>query len=144
MINIYLSVNNRADIIKLPVVPSEFTVSKPQGGDKVETVSGEELNLIGVPKLKSISLKRFFPVRDYTFLRDRSMKGFEYAYKIDTWILQKLPIRLVITGTPINMAVKVSNFEYKIGSDGDLYYTLDLEQFNLVGYDNPVRWEDGI
>lgn len=141
MINIYLSVNNRADIIKLPVVPPSFRVLKPQGGDKVETVTGEELNLIGAPKLKSITLTSFFPVKDYPFLRDRSMKGFEYTYKIDKWIEQKLPIRLVITGTPINMAVKVSNFEYEIGTTGDLDYTLELEQFNMVGYDNPQPWE---
>jgi len=135
--DIYLSVNNRADVIKLPVLPSEYTVKKPQGGTLVETVTGVELNLIGAPKLKSISITSFFPVRDYSYLRDTSMKGWDYAYKIDTWILQKLPIRLIITGTPINMPVRVTNFEYTIKTDGDLWYTLELEEFNLVGWDNP-------
>ncbi len=114
-----------------------ITVKKPQGGALVETVTGAELNLIGAPKLKSISITSFFPVRDYPYLRDTSMKGWDYAYKIDTWILQKLPIRLIITGTPINMPVRVTNFEYTIKTDGDLWYTLELEEFNLVGWDNP-------
>lgn len=140
--DIYLSVNNRAEIMKLPVLPSEYTIKKPQGGAAVETVTGTELNLIGVPKLKSISISSFFPIRDYPYLRDTSMKGWDYIYKIDTWILQKLPIRLIITGTPINMPVRVTNFEYTIKTDGDLWYTLDLEEFNLVGWNNTQPSEE--
>lgn len=139
--DIYLSVNNRADILKIPVLPPSFTISKPQSTEVFETVSQGELMLIGSPKLKSISISSFFPVRDYPYLRDTSMKGWEYVYKIDTWIAQKLPIRLIITDTPINMAVAVKNFEYTIKTDGDLWYKLDLEEFNLLSYENPQ--EDG-
>ena len=127
--DIYLSVNNRADVMCLPVLPSSFTISKPQSTEIFETVSQGELQLIGVPKLKGITISSFFPVRDYPYLRDTSMKGWEY--KIDTWIEQKLPIRLVITDTPINMAVAVKDFEYTIKTDGDLWYTLELEEFPL-------------
>ena len=129
---IYLSVNNGADILTVPVIPPEFTVQKPQGGSAFETISSGELNLIGLPKLKSISWSSFFPTRDYSYLKDTSMKGFEYGYKLDTWIIQKLPIRLIISETPINMAVSIENFEYKIGTDSDLYYTLALKEFPLV------------
>lgn len=135
--DIYLSVNNRADILKIPVLPSQFTISKPQSTEVFETVSQGELMLIGSPKLKGISISSFFPVRDYPYLCDTSMKGWEYVYKIDTWIAQKLPIRLIITDTPINMAVAVKNFEYTIKTDGDLWYKLDLEEFNLLSYENP-------
>ena len=129
--DIYLSVNNRADVMCLPVLPSSFTISKPQSTEIFETVSQGELQLIGVPKLKGITISSFFPVRDYPYLRDTSMKGWEYVYKIDTWIEQKLPIRLVITDTPINMAVAVKDFEYTIKTDGELWYTLELEEFPL-------------
>nr|DAH06889.1 MAG TPA: tail assembly protein [Caudoviricetes sp.] len=134
--DIYLSVNNRADILKIPVLPSEFTISKPQSTDVFDTVSQGELQLIGKSKLKGITISSFFPVRDYSYLRDTSMKGWEYVYKIDTWIEQKIPIRLVITDTPINMAVAVKNFEYTIKTDGDLWYTLVLEEFNLLNSEN--------
>lgn len=97
--------------------------------------------LIGSPKLKSISISSFFPARDYPYLRDTSMKGWENVYKIDTWISQKLPIRLIITDTPINMAAAVKNFDYTIKTDGDLWYKRDLEEFNLLSYENPH--EDG-
>ena len=39
------------------------------------------------------------------------------------------------------MAVAVKNFEYTIKTDGDLWYKLDLEEFNLLSYENPQ--EDG-
>jgi len=130
--DIFLSVNNRAEVLKIPVIPAEFTVSKPQKNETFETVNQGELKLVGTPGLKTISFSSFFPLRDYTFLRDRSHKGFEYAYIIDKWIEQKLPIRLVITGTPINIAVSVDNFEYKIGRDGDLYYSITFGEFRLV------------
>ena len=135
--DIYLSVNNRADILQIPVLPAEYTISKPQGLQTFETVSKGELQLIGTPKLKGITITSFFPIRDYPYLRDTSMKGQEYVYKIDTWIQQKLPIRLIITDTPINMVVAVKNFQYTTKTDGDLWYTLELEQFNLLGYENP-------
>lgn len=103
--DIYLSVNNRADILKIPVLPSQFTISKPQSTETFETVSHGELMLIGSPKLKSISISSFFPIRDYPYLRDKSMKGWEYVYKIDTWIDLKLPIRLIITETSIYLYI---------------------------------------
>ena len=121
-----------------------FAISKPQSTETFETVSHGELMLIGSPKLKSISISSFFPIRDYPYLRDKSMKGWEYVYKIDTWIDLKLPIRLIITETPINMAVAVKDFKYTIKTDGDLWYTLDLEEFNLLNYEDQNNAEDEI
>jgi len=127
-----MTFNNREQVLKLPVVPKEFTITKPQKNEVFETVSQGELRLIGTPGLKGIVINSFFPVRDYTFLRDRTYKGFEYVFIIDTWILQKLPIRLIITDTPISMAVSVENFEYTIRQDGDLYYTLSLGEVKQI------------
>lgn len=145
--DVFLSVNNREEVLQLPVVPSSFTISKPQTTEKFETVSGEEILLIGKPKLKSISIESFFPVREYPYLHhmyNSNIWGWDYVYIIDKWIEQKLPIRLIITyessDTPINMAVAVTNFEYTLKSDGDLWYMIDFEQMNLLGYDNPIPW----
>ena len=130
--DIYLSVNNREEVIKLPVVPSSFTITKPRNNKKFETVSGSELKRIGVSALKGITIESFFPVRDYPFLRDRTYKGQQYVYIIDTWVNRRLPIRLIITDTPINMAVSVENFEYTIGQDSNLNYVLTLEEFPII------------
>ena len=87
--DIYLSVNNREEVIKLPVVPPSFTITKPRNNKKFETVSGSELKRIGSSALKGITIESFFPVRDYPFLRDRTYKGQQYVYIIDTWALWK-------------------------------------------------------
>jgi len=141
--DIYLSVNNREEVMRLPVLPPSFTISKPQTTQTFETVTAGELQLIGTPKLKGITISSFFPVRDYPYLRDTSMRGWEYVYKIDTWIQRKLPIRLVITDTPINMAVAVKNFDYSIKTDGDLWYNLQLEEFPLLGEETVAIADEG-
>lgn len=130
--DIYLSVNNGETVMTIPVIPPQFTITKPQSTEQFETISRGDLQLIGLPKLKGIVIESFFPIRDYPFLRDRSKKGWEYVDIIDSWIEQKLPIRLVISDTPINMAVAVKDFEYTIQSDGDLWYNLDLEEFDVL------------
>jgi hypothetical protein len=130
--DIFLSVNNREQILQLPVVPPEFTITKPHKNDTFETASQGDLKLLGVAGLKGITIDSFFPVRDYPFLRSTAYKGFEYVYIIDTWIAAKLPIRLIITDTPINMAVAVDNFEYTIRQDGNLNYSLACSEFPLI------------
>lgn len=141
--DIYLSVNNREEVMRLPVLPPSFTITKPQTTQTFETVTAGELQLIGTPKLKGITISSFFPVRDYPYLRDTSMRGWEYVYKIDVWIQRKLPIRLIITDTPINMAVAVKNFDYSIKTDGDLWYNLQLEEFPLLGEETVDITDEG-
>lgn len=130
---IYLSIDNGAEVLQIPVVPSEFTVSKPQNDETFETISGEELAFIDVPGLKSISWSSFFPMRDYPYIKgERLADMWQYGYIIDKWIELKYPIRLIITGTPINMACKVTQFDYKLGTDGDIHYDITLKEFPLV------------
>jgi hypothetical protein len=131
-VDIFLSVNNREQIIQLPAVPSEFTITKPQKNEVFETASRGDLKLLGAAGLKGIVINSFFPVRDYPFLRSTAFKGFEYVYFIDLWLRDRLPIRLVITDTPINMAVTVDDFQYTIAQSGDLQYTMTLSEFPLI------------
>ncbi len=145
--DIFLSVNNRKEVLQIPIMPSSFTITKPQTTNKFETVSGEEILLIGTPKLKGLGIESFFPVKPCPYMHhtyNPDMWGWDYVYMIDTWIQKKMPIRLIITydheDTPINMPVAVTNFEYSVKTDGDLWYKIDFEQMNLLGYDNPVPW----
>ena len=131
--DIFLSVSNREQILQLPVIPPEFTITKPHKNEVFETASQGDLKLLGPAGLKGIVINSFFPIRDYPFLRSRAYYGFEYVYIIDKWIEAKLPIRLIITDTPINMAVAVDNFEYTIKQDGDLNYMLECVQLPLIG-----------
>lgn len=133
MIKIFMSVNNGEEVIQLPIIPAEFSVTKSQKDEVFETVSGAELCFIDIPGLKTISWSSFFPSKDYNFLKcDRLADVWQYGYKIDTWISRKLPIRLIISGTPINMAVKVTQFDYQIGRSGDINYSITLKEMPLI------------
>ncbi len=130
--NIFLSVNNGAEIITLPVIPPEISIKKGQSGETFKTTDNAWIRIIGEPELKTISWSAFFPIRDYPFLKSREIWGFDYVFKLDTWIKQKLPIRLVIDVGNINLAVAVTSFDYTVGRDGNINYSLEFGEFNLL------------
>lgn len=133
MINIFLSINNREEIIQLPIVPEEFTIQSPHNNEVYQTISQGDIKLIGLQGLKSLTLESFFPVSDYSFLRDRILQGWEYVEKLEEWIGKRIPVRLVITETPINMACTIESFTYGVkDGTGDIYYTLSLEEFKFI------------
>lgn len=137
MLDFYLSINNSEEVIHIPVTPSEFTVSSSQGTETFETANYGWIKIIGNTELKTVSWNSFFSMRDYPYLRDRSMKGQEYADKIENWRKRKLPIRLVITSSgicnvDINIAAAIDKFDYSVGTGGDLNYSIELGEVNLL------------
>lgn len=133
IIDIFLSINNREQVIKLPVLPENYEVSSPNNNEIFETINQGELKLIGLKGLQSLSIQSFFPAKEYSFNRDNAHKGYEYVEIIQSWIDRRVPIRLIITDTPINMAVSIEDFRYgqRDGSK-DVYYTLELEEFRFI------------
>lgn len=131
--DIFLSINNREQVIQLPIVPAEFKVQSPFSNEVFSTISQGDIKLIGQRGLKSITLDSFFPVKDYPFLRDRTYKGWEYVKIIEAWRRRRVPIRLIITGTPMNIAMVIDNFEYGVqDGSGDVYYSLSLSEFKFI------------
>lgn len=139
MVDIYLSVNNNEEMIHIPVTPPEITVTSEQGTETFETAGYGTIRIIGSRNLRGISWDSFFPVHDYPFLRDTSLKGQEYADKINSWRDRKLPVRLVITSSgfanlDINMACAVTQLNGAVGSNGDYNYTIQLDEVDLLNY----------
>jgi len=132
-VDIFLSINNREQVVQLPVLPKEFKIRTGMKNENYDTIGQGEIKLIGLPALASITIESFFPVRDYPFLRDRTYRGWEYVEMIEAWKARRLPIRLIITDTPINMPCAIESFEYgpQDGS-GDIYYSLELSEFKFV------------
>lgn len=131
--DIYLSINNREQVIQLPILPSEFEITSPQKHETFETINQGDLKLIGPDGLKSITIDTFFPKKPYAFSRVKNKKGWEYVKTIEAWRKREIPMRLTITGTPINMAVVIDNFDYGVrDGSGDIYYTLSLSEYKLI------------
>lgn len=131
--DIFLSINNREQVIKLPVLPTEFRIQSGMKNDTFDTIRQGEIKLIGMTALKAIAIQSFFPAKEYSFLRDDSYKGWEYVEAIEAWKARRVPIRLVITDSPVNMPCTIESFEYGI-QDGtkDIYYTLTLSEFKFI------------
>lgn len=133
MMDIFLSINNREQVIQLPIVPSEFKVPSPVNNETYTTIKQGDIKLLGQRGLKAIVIDTFFPSKDYPFSRDKTYKGWEYVEIIESWIDLRVPIRLIATGTPVNILMAIDNFEYgyRDGS-GDVYYTLSLSEFKEI------------
>ncbi len=131
--DIFLSINNREQVIQLPVVPTQVKISTGMNNQTYETVAQGEIKLIGLATLSSIVLDSFFPVKKYPFTRDTTLIGWDDVTLIEDWKSRRIPIRLVISGTPINMACSIERFEYGVqDGSGDVYYTLELSEFRFV------------
>jgi len=134
--DIFLSINNREQVIQLPIVPSEFKIPSPMNNEVFTTINQGDIKLIGQRGLKSLTIDSFFPAKEYPFSRDKTYKGWEYYEIIQSWIDRRVPIRLIITNTPINMPVVIDNFEAGVqDGSGDVYYSLALSEFKFINLD---------
>lgn len=129
MIDIYLSVNNGAEVLEIPVIPKEVKVDNGQNTETFETASGTVFALLTSFGLKTISWESFFPSKDYDFVRGTRLASvFDYESIISKWQNARLPARLVIHfdgEKSINMAVKCVIKSYSIDPSGDMNYELE-------------------
>lgn len=137
----WLTFNNGAEKLQLPVNPSEFTISKGNLNQTVSVNDVGEVNLIGKPGLASVSLASFFPAREYGFCEYSSFPdSYDCVQLIDSWRLSGKPIRLIISGTNINLAMAIENFDYgEKGGTRDVYYTLELKEYRFLSVQNTAR-----
>ena len=128
--DVWLSYNNREEVLQLPVSPF-FRLETAQG---VETMNLQKLGQISLPglrELESITLESFFPAQDYNFLKYHDIRDpWECVAMIKRWKESRRPIRLIITETNINLAMLVKNFNYGVedGSD-NVNFTLELVEY---------------
>lgn len=131
-----LKFNNGAETLWLPVNPDTISASSSHGFEDIEVSGLGEYTVIGNKRQKEITLSSFFP-RDYhpsyceyTDLID----PWEIVTTIERWQASGKPVRYIVSGTPINIAVTIRSFEYQErgGEPGDVYYTLTLKEYTFV------------
>ncbi|MBN7773166.1 hypothetical protein [Clostridium aminobutyricum] len=130
---IILSINNREKVIHLPVLPSEVMIQSPEQNETYQTIGLGEVNLIGNKGLKSLSFSSFFPEKAVSYSKSNEMFGWEYVNELENLRDRKLPFRLVITETPINMPVTIDTFEYGLRAGTNyIQYSLELKEFRFM------------
>lgn len=134
--DIFLSINNREEVIQLPIIPETFGIELASNNETFNTISQGDLNLIGTRGLRSMTIETFYPNREYPYAKSKDITGDEFIEKVLMWINRRLPIRIVVINKEgnevINMAVTIDTFNYYYDKVGDVVYTLGLREFRFV------------
>ncbi|WP_141500972.1 LysM peptidoglycan-binding domain-containing protein [Paenibacillus luteus] len=136
-IQFHLSYNNDAERLWLPVNPASIKISDSHGYQDVEAAQLGEYTVIGKRKLTEFSFSSFFP-RDYNpaYCAYTPLPvPWDCINTIKRWMRSGSPIRLTVTGSPINYAVTIRSFDYdpdRGGSPGDIYFDIALKEYVFV------------
>lgn len=141
---IWLSWQNNKERFQLPVLPSSFEVGVGNINKRVNISEIGEINLIGKSGLKEMTIESFFPANEYDFLVTSDiMKPYEYVEMIEGWRTSQKPIRVIITGTPINFAMVIENFAYKEqDGTGDVYFSLELAEYIFLNVKKETKQKE--
>lgn len=132
-----ISFENLKESIILPVNPSELVIS---GGGTTfsdsQVIKGGERTIIGNSMLQGVAFSSFFP-RDYDSsycVKKDIPDPWEAVDKINKWRESGKPVKLLITGTDINMYATIRKFDYKEkgGEPGDVYFDIEFKEFKFI------------
>lgn len=133
---IYLGTDN--DKIRFPVVPSSIGVNRSNNIDTESVIKLGEVPIFNGTSLKTIELTSFFPNREYSFCDYTGfMKPYEFSEKIQKWMYEGKPLRIIVTDSPTNMQCLIQQFD-TVEQDGtrDLYFTLNLLEYRPIEVPN--------
>ncbi|RRJ62717.1 LysM peptidoglycan-binding domain-containing protein [Paenibacillus oralis] len=137
MVRVYgveLSFNNRAEVLKLPINPSEIKVSESGQGSSYDVAGLGQINVIKDRGLTEYSFSGLFPAQWYKFVTtDDLLHPVEYIKMIEKWMTTKRPIRFIFTSDTydINTPASIESFTWKevAGSGGDIEYDIQLKKY---------------
>lgn len=136
MIEFWLTFNNGAEKLRLPVPPQSFEVNTGMQNTTVTLHELGEINLIGRRRLKSITLSSYFPLKEDGLCQ---YKGFpspaECIDLIARWRESGRPIRLLIVGESFRMneAMAIESFTVsQRHGPQDIYFTLELKEYRFI------------
>ena len=133
---IYLGTDN--DKIRFPVVPSTIGVNRSNNIDTQAVLKLGEVPIFNGTSLKTIELTSFFPNQEYSFCDYTGfMKPYEFSDKIQKWMYEGKPLRIIVTDSPTNMQCLIQQFD-TVEQDGtrDLYFTLNLLEYRPIEVPN--------
>ena len=133
---IYLGTDD--DKIRFPVVPSAIGVNRSNNIDTQSVIKLGEVPIFNGTSLKTIELVSFFPNQEYSFCDYTGfMKPYEFSDKIQKWMYEGKPLRIIVTDSPTNMQCLIQQFD-TVEQDGtrDLYYTLSLLEYRPIQVPN--------
>ena len=131
-IYIYPETGGTASGIRIPWLPSEIKFDL--GGvrfEEYEIVDVGEVNVPNGSNLANISFSSVFPGKarkGLPFLRGSFIEPKTYQSKLTSWMTNGTKLKVLVTGTPINHKVFITEFVPKYsGAYGDINYDITLK-----------------
>lgn len=136
----------------LPVTPSKINLTDGQNNKVMNVTQVGEILVFGMPKLQTISFSSFFPnpKREYPFVVGENKEPAECMALIKKWKELRVPVRIIITGLDVNLAVGIGSFDCdKRDGSGDIYYSLSFTEHKdlntpLANNNNQIEEDTGL
>ncbi len=130
---IELSVNNREEVIELPINPATVEFTEKQLNQVITLLNIGEVNLKGERGLKYTKLSNFFPSEKSPFYKYADKSPDKYISMIEEWKTTKAVVRLIITDMKVNLAMLIDELNYSMHEgDDDIYYTITLSEYRTL------------
>lgn len=130
---IELSVDNRSEVLKLPINPSTVEFTEKQLNQTITLLNMGEINLKGKRGLKHTKISSFFPSRKSPHYRYAKKSPKQYVTMLEEWKNAGKIVRVIITDLNINLAMLIDEFNYSMREgDQDVYYTLSLSEYRKL------------
>ncbi|MGN7356782.1 LysM peptidoglycan-binding domain-containing protein [Paenibacillus sp. SAF-054] len=134
----WLKTIDEKEWLRLPVNPEQIAVKTSHGYEDIQVTQLGEYTVIGESLLKEYAFASFFP-RDYHpgyCEYEDFPEPWAVVDTIEQWRSARKPVRLVITGTPIESLVTIRNFQYseRAGNPGDVFFDLELKEYREVKF----------
>lgn len=136
MMQFWLSFNNNAERLQLPVNPEAINIGYGQSYDDITVKGLGDYTVIGDPQGVTFSFSSFFPSEyDESYCEYPDIPNpWDVVQQINGWKESGKPLRLTVTGTSINYAVTIRSFDIfeTHGAVGDLYYSLSFREYKFI------------
>ena len=130
---IELSVNNRAEVIELPVNPPEVEFTEKQLNQTITLLNIGEANLKGERGLKYTKFSGFFPAERSPHYRYAKKAPKQYIAMLEEWKTAGMIVRVIITDMDINLAMLIDELDYSMKEgDDDIGYTLSFSEYRTL------------
>lgn len=135
MMEFWLSFQNNAERFQLPVNPGELSIGDEAQHATVNVSKLGEVSIIQDPALKTVEFSTFFPAVWGPYCAYREIPDPREAYaRLVRWKNSGWPVRFIVTGTGINMAVTIERLDAReAGGDvGTIYVNFSLREYRFI------------
>lgn len=96
----------------MPIMPSEYGVGRGMTMETIHIHASGDVALAGNPSLETISVNLLLPAQIYPYCQVSPLAPYDYIDFFRRSCLNKSVLRFIVTGTPVNVGVRIERLEY--------------------------------